>query len=60
MMKFGTQHPETRANTEKKLQGAVTPRGVFIKTYTPDRTFGAYCIYSRILCEYFAYLEYSV
>ena len=43
-MKFGTQHPETRANTEKKLQGAVTPRGVFIKTYTPDRTFGAYCI----------------
>ena len=27
----------------KKLQGAVIPRGDAIITYTPDRTFGAYC-----------------
>ena len=33
----------------KKLQGAVIPRGDTIITYTPARTFGAYCMYSAVL-----------
>ena len=33
-----------RPTQRKKLQGAVIPRGDAIITYTPDRTFGAYCI----------------
>ena len=43
-MKFGQQ-----ADTEKKLQGAVIPRGDTIITCTPARTFGTYCIYSAVL-----------
>ena len=42
-MKFGHQHPERQADTEKKLKGAVIPRSDAIITYTPVRTFGAYC-----------------
>ena len=33
-----------RPTQRKKLQGAVIPRGDAIITYTPDRTFGAYCM----------------
>ena len=32
-----------RPTQRKKLQGAVIPRSDAIITYTPDRTFGAYC-----------------
>ena len=32
-----------RPTERKKLQGAVIPSGDAIITYTPDRTFGAYC-----------------
>ena len=44
MMNFGQQHPEWQADTEKNLQVAVIPRGDAIITYTPGRTFRAYCI----------------
>jgi len=43
-MKFSQQHPDRQAYTEKKLKGAVIPRGDAIITYTPARTFGAYCM----------------
>ena len=33
-----------RPTQRKKLQGAVIPSGDAIITYTPDRTFGAYCM----------------